>query len=229
MSPPHADQGRRTPVRSPVSRARRRAVADHPSGMVGAAPCGARGSADSGGLWASALSSLLSVSCGGARHQSTKGSVVREGDRAPAVLFGFLPMLSATGPDPHGVLKSRGAAGRGASSVPFGRTLVVTQIAVSLVLLVAAGLFVRSLMRLKDVDLGFDPNQVVLFRVSPLADQQPIRRDGRLYRQLLERAVSVPALTVRARHSPACCRRNVAKRRHCGRVHATRRGRCGPS
>ena len=86
---------------------------------------------------------------------------------ATAVLFGFLPTLSATGPAPLGVLKSGGAAGRGASRIPFGRTLVVTQIAVSLVLLVAAGLFVRSLMRLKNVDLGFDPNQVVLFRVSP--------------------------------------------------------------
>ena len=76
---------------------------------------------------------------------------------ATAVLFGFLPTLAATGLDPLGVLKSGGAAGRGASRIPFGRTLVVTQIAVSLVLLVAAGLFVRSLMWLKDVDLGFDP------------------------------------------------------------------------
>ena len=112
-----------------------------------------------------------------------------------AVLFGFLPMLSAIGPDPFGVLK-RGAAGRGASRIPFGRTLVVTQIAVSLVLLVAAGLFVRSLTRLEDVDLGFDPNQVVLFRVSPPAGEQPIAAGTtrQLYRQLLERAVSVPGV-----------------------------------
>lgn len=115
---------------------------------------------------------------------------------ATAMLFGFLPALSATGADPLGVLKSGGVAGRGASRIPFGRTLVVTQIAVSLVLLVAAGLFVRSLMRLKDVDLGFDPNQVVLFRVSPPADQQPIPAGTRrqLYRQLLERAASVPGV-----------------------------------
>jgi predicted permease len=69
------------------------------------------------------------------------------------------------------------------------------QIAVSLVLLVAAGLFVRSLMRLKDVDLGFDPNQVVLFRVNP-ADQQPIPVETRRqqYRQVLERAMSMPGV-----------------------------------
>ena len=113
-----------------------------------------------------------------------------------AVLFGFLPTLSATKLDPVAVVKSGGAAGRATSRIPFGRTLVVMQIAVSLVLLVAAGLFVRSLMRLKDVDLGFDPNEVVLFRVSAVADQQsiPIETRRQLYRQLLERAVGVPGV-----------------------------------
>jgi putative ABC transport system permease protein len=72
----------------------------------------------------------------------------------------------------------------------------VTQIAVSLVLLVAAGLFVRSLTKLKDVDLGFDPNQIVLFRISPPTDQQPIPAETtrQLYRQLLERAGGVPGV-----------------------------------
>jgi len=115
---------------------------------------------------------------------------------ATAVLFGFLPSVSATALDPLNVLRSHGGAGRGASRIPFGRTLVAMQIAVSLVLLVAAGLFVRSLTRLKDVDLGFDPNQVVLFGVSPPADQQPISIETRrqLYGRMLERAKSVPGV-----------------------------------
>jgi len=115
---------------------------------------------------------------------------------ATAVLFGFLPSVSATALDPLNVLRSHGGAGRGASRIPFGRTLVAMQIAVSLVLLVAAGLFVRSLTRLKDVDLGFDPNQVVLFGVSPPADQQPISIETRrqLYGRILERAKSVPGV-----------------------------------
>ena len=114
-----------------------------------------------------------------------------------AVLFGFLPTLSATHLDPLAVVKSGGGGVvRGGSRIPLGRTLVVTQIAVSLVLLVAAGLFVRSLMKLRDIDLGFDPNEVVLFRVSPPADQQPIPVETRrqLYRQLLERALDVPGV-----------------------------------
>jgi hypothetical protein len=53
------------------------------------------------------------------------------------VLFGFLPTLSAARLDPLGVLKSGGGAGARASCIPLGRTLVVMQIAVSLVLLVA--------------------------------------------------------------------------------------------
>ena len=114
---------------------------------------------------------------------------------ATAVLFGFLPSVSATTLDPLDALKS-GGAGRGASRIPFGRTLVATQIAVSLVLLVAAGMFIRSLTRLKDVDLGFDPNQVVLFRITPPSGQQPVPVETRrqLYGRILERAMSVPGV-----------------------------------
>ena len=114
-----------------------------------------------------------------------------------AVLFGFLPTLAASRSDPLDVLRSGGAAGRGASRIPFGRTLVVAQISVSLVLLVAAGLFVRSLMSLRDVDLGFDPGQVVLLRLSPPADTQPVPPESRrqLYRDVLERAARVPGVT----------------------------------
>jgi putative ABC transport system permease protein len=111
---------------------------------------------------------------------------------AAALLVGFLPMMSATRMDPLDALKRGGSAGRGASRIPFGRTLVVAQIAVSVVLLVVAGLFVRSVMKLDAADLGFDAERVVLFRVSR-ADQQPLSADTRrqIYRELVERAASV--------------------------------------
>ena len=147
----------------------------------------------------SALSSLLSGVLPVALDISPdKGVLVFAGviSCATALLFGFLPTLSATRPDPIGVLKSGGPAGRGTSSVPFGRTLVVTQIAVSLVLVMVAGLLVRSLMKLEDVDTGFDPSQVVLVGVSPPADQQPMTPEAKrqLYRTLLERAASLPGV-----------------------------------
>jgi predicted permease len=115
---------------------------------------------------------------------------------ATAAVFGLLPALRATGIDPLGALKGGGRPGRGMARIPLGRTLVVTQIVVSLVLLVAAGLFVRSLLKLKDIEPGFDPDRVVLLRMTPPVDQQPVsvetRRD--LYRRLLERAESVPGV-----------------------------------
>jgi predicted permease len=115
---------------------------------------------------------------------------------ATALLFGFLPTLSATRLDPLDALKSAGSAGRAASRIPFGRTLIVAQIAISLVLLVVAGLFVRSVMKLNDAELGFDPDRVVLFRVSPAADRQsiPVETRRQLYRQLVERAASAPGV-----------------------------------
>jgi predicted permease len=114
---------------------------------------------------------------------------------ATAVLFGFLPTLSTARRDPLGVVGARAGAGSGAR-IPFGRPLVVTQIAVSVVLLVAASLFVRSLTRLEDAPLGFDPRQVVLFRVGPSAGPQELPAEARrqLYQQVLERAMSVPGV-----------------------------------
>ena len=115
---------------------------------------------------------------------------------AAALMFGLLPTLFATRIDPLDVLKGGGRAGRGTSRIPLGRTLVVTQIAVSLVLLVAAGLFGRSLMKLQDIDLGFDPDRVVLFRIVAPADRAPVAAETRrhVYRELLERATRVPGV-----------------------------------
>jgi predicted permease len=114
---------------------------------------------------------------------------------ATAALFGFLPALRATRIDPLGALKGGGRE-RGGAQIPLGRTLVVTQIVVSMVLLVAAGLFVRSLLKLRDIDPGFDPDQVVIFRMAPPVAQQPVSVEIRrsLYRQLLERAESAPGV-----------------------------------
>jgi len=115
---------------------------------------------------------------------------------ATAVVFGLLPALRAARIDPLPALKVGGGPGRGTARIPLRRTLVVTQIVVSLVLLVAAGLFVRSLLKLKDIDTGFDPNHVLLFRVTPPVDEQPVSVEQRrnLYRQLLARAESVPGV-----------------------------------
>jgi predicted permease len=82
------------------------------------------------------------------------------------MLVGLAPAIQATRPDMGPYLK-------GETGVPAPRrfslanALVVVQIAVSLVLLIGAGLFLRSLHNLKSVDPGFDPEQMVLLTVEP--------------------------------------------------------------
>jgi hypothetical protein len=110
-----------------------------------------------------------------------------------ALGFGLLPALRAAGIDALPALKISGAPSRSSARIPLGRTLVVSQIAVSLVLLVAAGLFVRSLQKLEQIDTGFDPDHVLLLSVSPpLADHPLAPEDAQnLYRRLLARAEAI--------------------------------------
>jgi predicted permease len=111
-----------------------------------------------------------------------------------ALLFGAIPVLRMSRMDPLGALRAVGGA-RTATRIPLGRTLVVGQIAVSLVLLVLAGLFVRSLAGLRDIDTGFDPDGVVLFQVTPPVGEGPGSSATRsVYRRVLERAESVPGV-----------------------------------
>jgi len=87
------------------------------------------------------------------------------------LLFGLAPALRATQVAPASVMRasSRGlTAGR--EKFSLRRALVVTQVAMSLVLLSCAGLFMRSLQMAQQSELGFDPNNVLLatFDLSPM-------------------------------------------------------------
>ena len=84
------------------------------------------------------------------------------------ILFGLGPSISATRVDVNSVLKdsSRGGAVRGGRTRIRG-VLVCAQVAVSLVLLAAAGLFARTVQNLEHENLGFDRQQVLLFTVNP--------------------------------------------------------------
>ncbi len=85
------------------------------------------------------------------------------------LLFGMFPALRATG----GVCVPSLKEGRGTESAPMrnrlGRALIVTQIALSLVLLAGAGLFLHSLLRLTDVNTGFDKHNVLVFGLDEYA------------------------------------------------------------
>ena len=68
-----------------------------------------------------------------------------------------------------------------------GKSLLVVQVAISLVLLVGAGLFLRTLHNLRQVDVGFNPQNLLLFRINPQLNRYDEKRQIALYTQLLER------------------------------------------
>src|SRR6185369_11141359 len=83
------------------------------------------------------------------------------------LLFGLVPAFEATRFDLHDSLKEGGKnIGGSSASHRLRSVFVVTQIALALVLLVGAGLLVRSLNRLQAVDTGFNPNNLLTVRVS---------------------------------------------------------------
>jgi predicted permease len=114
-----------------------------------------------------------------------------------ALLFGLIPSLYLTRLDLSPVLKSTTLALTGESlprRLPVGKLLVVAQVAVSLVLLVAAGLFVRSLSRLSEVSLGYNREHLLLFRVNAAAGGYRGAATTHLYQELLEKITVIPGL-----------------------------------
>jgi predicted permease len=82
------------------------------------------------------------------------------------ILAGALPALRAGRTDLNATLKE-GGRNDSAVGVRTRRLLIVGEVALSVVLLVAAGVMVRSLLNLRNVDAGFDPRNVLTMRVSP--------------------------------------------------------------
>jgi predicted permease len=118
--------------------------------------------------------------------------------------FGLMPALQASRPDLVEALKeeTRGG-GRGRRRAVLGRALVVAQVALSVVALVAAGLFVRSLQRANAMDPGFDVDHVAIVTVNPGQAGYDGPRARQFYRSAHERARSVPGVQAAAWASSA--------------------------
>jgi putative ABC transport system permease protein len=83
------------------------------------------------------------------------------------VLYGIAPALKSTKPDLVRALKEDSAGSSGPSRLTLSNALVVIQVALSLVLLIGTGLFVRSLGNLHDIDSGFRADNTVIVTVDP--------------------------------------------------------------
>ncbi len=112
------------------------------------------------------------------------------------LIFGLVPSLQTSKPDLNNTLKEggRGTTG-GAGGVRVRNLLVVSEIALSLVLLVGAGLLIRSFIRLQQFDLGFNPDNLATMRIQlPGSKYREAAQVDAFYRQLLERIESVPGV-----------------------------------
>ena len=110
------------------------------------------------------------------------------------ILFGLAPAMRAGGTQlAPGVKLQIGNAGR--TRALAGRLLIVAQVAVSLVLLVSATLFLRTLRNLHMVETGFNVKNVLLFRVKPETNGYTSATVGPLYDRMIERIGSIPGVT----------------------------------
>ena len=99
------------------------------------------------------------------------------------VVFGLAPALRATAMNVSATLKESSRSVAGSRSL-LSKALLVVQVAISLVLLIAAGLFLRTLQNLRNVDVGFNTRNLVLFRVSPALNRYDEPRTFALYQQM---------------------------------------------
>jgi predicted permease len=118
------------------------------------------------------------------------------------VVFGIAPALPATRTDVNVALKEHSRSLGGSRSL-FGRSLVVAQVAISLVLLVGAGLFLGTLENLRHVDFGFNPRNVVLFQVSPALNRYEKEKQNPLYDRIGERLRAIAGVRAVAWSNPA--------------------------
>jgi predicted permease len=113
------------------------------------------------------------------------------------VLFGMFPALHSTRPALIGTIRSSAGQvmGGNRSAARFRTSLVTTQIALSMTLLICAGLFIRSLVNVSKVDLGLKAENVVTFAISPELNGYSNARSAALFERLEQDLAAVPGVT----------------------------------
>jgi predicted permease len=110
------------------------------------------------------------------------------------LLFGIVPAWQAMRTDLNTALKDASHATARRRKMWIGKGLVVFQIALSTLLLIAAGLFMRTLVNLSHRPLGFRADHILLFRLSPPRTRYHDVQMATLYRQIEERLAAIPGV-----------------------------------
>jgi predicted permease len=109
------------------------------------------------------------------------------------ILFSLVPALRATRIELTPMLKENPGSD-GPVRSRLSKALVVTQVAMSLLLLAGAGLFVRTLHNQNQIDAGFDRENLLIFQVHPRSSGYETARLADLYRQITERIAALPGV-----------------------------------
>jgi predicted permease len=113
---------------------------------------------------------------------------------ATGLVFGLAPALQATRPDVGRTLKDQAGAVVGGGHGRLRNALVVTQVALSLLLLIGAGLFLRSLKNLSNLGPGFSAERLVGFNIDPSLNGYTPERLNSFYQQLIENLNAIPGV-----------------------------------
>ena len=110
------------------------------------------------------------------------------------IIFGLAPAWRTTRLDLTSALKDGNRGSIGVSRSRLSKGLIIVQVALSLILLVGAGLFVRSLRNLQHVDVGFNQENLLLFMLQAEQNGYKDERLVQMYRQVLERLDAIPGV-----------------------------------
>jgi predicted permease len=110
------------------------------------------------------------------------------------IIFGLVPAWLSARSEVSSTLKETAQSASRRRKGLTGKSIVVFQIALSTMLVVGAGLFLRTLLKLNAVDVGFDADHLVLFEISPPARRYPGPKDVRLHQELEQRIAALPGI-----------------------------------
>ncbi len=112
------------------------------------------------------------------------------------LLFGVVPALRSTRPGLAPTMKDQvGAIAGGGGGVHLRKGLVVAQVTISIVLLIGAGVFIRSLRNLRLLDLGLKTDNLIAFNVAPSLSGYSTVRTKQFHKQLVDRVDGLPGIS----------------------------------
>jgi predicted permease len=110
------------------------------------------------------------------------------------LLFGLAPAWRSTRADVNSGLKESGRSSASRPRALLGKALVVFQVSLSLLLLIGAGLFLRTLLNLRATQIGFNPEHILLFDLHPARASYPAAQRVPLFRQIEEKLSTLPGV-----------------------------------